>query len=807
MTDSPAVPVPLAAMATTTLDITGMTCAGCVRRIERALTKVDGVATANVNLATQQARIDFDPVRVRRTDLAAVVVDAGFGVLEPSPSVAVVAPSVANAVAAAAGDADLARTTSAASSPSRAQVEHAERRALLRDLTIAALATAPLLVLGMAHGAIAFADGPAGRFVQATLATLVLFGPGLRFLRLGVVAVHHRSPDMNTLVALGALAAWGWSLLATLAPSWFAHAGHAPHVYFEAAAAIVAFVLLGKFLESRARWRLGDAVRALHALVPALAQQVERGPDGAFGAEQAVPVARLQPGDFVRVRPGQRVPSDGVVVDGGSAVDESLLSGESVPVDKGIGARVVGGSLVTTGVLLLRIEHTGAATALARIVAAVEAAQGSRAPIARFADRVSAVFVPIVLGLAALTFVVWWLLDPSGAGLPLAIERMVAVLVIACPCALGLATPAAVAVGAGRAAELGVLFRTGAALEQASHVDAVFFDKTGTLTNGRPDVVAIEPVVGVAADELLAAAAAVELGSEHPFARAVVVAAQARGLGLGATTAFVATPAMGASARVDGMLVRVGTLAWLAHEGIDTAALVAPAAALAARGVSPVLVARGSQALGVLGLADALRPEAVAAVQQLRALGLHVGMLSGDRRGVAVAIARQLGIGDDDVAAELLPAGKAAHLHAAHAQGRCVAMVGDGVNDAPALAAADIGMALGSGTDVAAAAADVALLRGGVLGVATALQLARATMRTIRRNLLWASVYNLLGIPIAAGVFANAGLVLSPVFASAAMSLSSVSVLLSSLALRRFAPAGHGLVRAQEAEGGPAAAR
>ncbi len=761
------------------LDLTGMTCAACVRRVERALVQVDGVAAANVNLATQQARVEFDPVRARREDLAAAVEAAGYGVLAPATPATPAAPGTTAAPAAAASG--------------RSEHERQERRVLQRDLAVAALATLPLLVLGMSHGAIPWADSAAGRLTQFVLGSIVLFVPGRRFLRGGLAAVRHRSPDMNTLVSLGAGAAWLWSTFATFAPDWFrsgAHGEHAaPHVYFEAAAAIVAFVLLGKFLETRARWRLGDAVRALHALVPAMAHRVDdtASPDLHGSPDHEVPVESLRPGHVVRVRPGERIPSDGVVVHGSSAVDESLLSGESVPVDKGVDDRVVGGSMNTTGALLVRVLRTGRDTALARIAAAVEAAQGSRAPIARFADRASAVFVPIVLAIALLTFGVWWAIEPSAQGLAKAIEYMVAVLVIACPCALGLATPAAVAVGAGRGAELGVLFRTGAALEHASAIDTVFFDKTGTLTNGRPALVVVEPCGTVADEELLRLAAAVELHSEHPFARAVVDATRAQGIALPEVREFVATPAMGVSGRVDGTVVRVGKSEWLAAQGIAVAPATGRIAALAARGVTPLLVARGAHLLGVLGLADDLRPEARATVQQLRELGVRVGMLSGDRRGVAAAIAAPLGI--DVVEAELLPADKADRLAAAQAAGHRVAMVGDGVNDAPALAAADLGIAVGTGTDVAAAAADVALLRSGIAGVPVALGLARATMRTIRRNLAWASVYNLLGIPVAAGVFAGLGVGLSPVYASAAMSLSSVSVLLSSLLLRRFGAA------------------
>ncbi|MEO6595591.1 MAG: heavy metal translocating P-type ATPase, partial [Planctomycetota bacterium] len=449
--------------ASSVLDVTGMTCAACALRIERALRAVPGVASARVNFATQQARVDYDKSLVQRAALEASVQAAGYGVLSPMEK-----------------------------ATGRSDAERRERRALLRDLIVSTAATVPLLVLAMSHGAIPGADGPVGRWTQMALGSIVLFGPGSRFLTKGLQAARQRSADMNTLVALGSLAAWIYSAIGMLAPAWFAQAHEVhtapPHLYFEAAAAIITFVLFGKLLESRARWQLGDAVRGLHALVPATVQR-----RSADGAEESVALAVLQPGDEVVVRPGERIPSDGRVVHGESAVDESMLSGESLPIDKATGDRVVGGTLNRSGLLVVRIERTGSDTALARIADAVEAAQGSRAPIARLADRASAVFVPIVLAVAALTFALWWFVDPTVHGLGIAVERLVAVLVIACPCALGLATPAAVAVGTGRGAQLGILFRSGSALEAASHMRTIFVDKTGTLTAGMPAVVAIEP--------------------------------------------------------------------------------------------------------------------------------------------------------------------------------------------------------------------------------------------------------------------------------------------------------------------------
>jgi Cu+-exporting ATPase len=734
------------AMIHRTLDVTGMTCAACARRIERALKKVEGVVAAEVNFATQQARVEFDATKVKPTQLDAAVVDAGYGLVAAD-----------------------------ASSGGRTEAEQQERSELSRDLRIAAIATVPLLVLAMSHGAIPGADGVVGKWVQAGLGTVVLFGPGRRFLSKGLQAARQRSTDMNTLVALGALAAWSYSVVSLL----FMHASHA-HVYFEAAAAIVTFVLFGKYLESRARWQLGDAIRGLHALVPATARRRNEA-----GGEDVVPVAALRIGDEVVVRPGERIVGDGRIVRGESAIDESMLTGESLAVDKGVGDRVFGGTQNTNGMLVVRIDRTGADTALARIAAAVAEAQGSRAPIAALADRVSAVFVPVVLAIAAITFAVWWAIVPTADGLANALLHMVAVLVIACPCALGLATPAAVAVGAGRGARLGVLFRGGAALEAASHVDTVFVDKTGTLTSGKPQLVAIEPQTGVTENDLLQFAAAIELGSEHPVAHAVVTAARERSLPELLTTGFVATPAMGVQARIDGQLARVGKVAWLRASGVAVGDAEQVAETMAQRGQTPMFVSRGERLLGALGVADMLLPESKAAVAELRARGLRVVMLTGDRAEVARTIARELGI--EDVEAGLLPADKARLVAQAKSAGRRVVMVGDGVNDAPALAAADVGMAVATGTDIATAAADVALMRGGITAVPLALALARATMATIRRNLLWASIYNLLGIPVAAGVFyAWTGWSLSPMFASAAMSLSSVSVLASSLWLQRF---------------------
>jgi Cu+-exporting ATPase len=747
------------------LSITGMTCAACVRRIEKAVRAVPGVDEASVNLVTQRASVRHDPRAADRDALVAAIERAGYGVVDAAPAAKPTAP-----------------TAPAARADALADAEAREARAIRRDLAIAAFLAVPLLVIAMSHGAIPGTAGAAGRWLQLALATPIVFGPGRRFLRLAWAALRHRTADMNTLVTVGALAAWSYSTVALIASARSPHA-HAVHLYFEAAAAIIAFVLLGKLLETRARRRLSDAVRGLVALVPKTARRVA--PDG---AERDVDVAALRVGDRVRVRPGERVPTDGAIIDGTAAVDESMLTGESLPVDKRPGDRVFGGTLNQSGALVFEVSRTGRDTALAQIVEAVEQAQGGRAPIARLADVVSAAFVPIVIGLALAALAVWFAIDPSAAGFAVAVERFVAVLVIACPCALGLATPAAVAVGTGRGAELGILVKGGAVLEAASRVDTVLLDKTGTVTEGKPTLTDVVATAGVAELDLLALVAAVERPSEHPVAQAIVAGASARGARALAATSFAMQPGGGVEGVVDGHAVRVGTSAYLAEVGIATAPLDATADALAAQGRTPSFVAVDAALVGLVAVADRPTADARRVVAALTAMGIEVALVTGDRAGTAQAVAAELGIAR--VFAEVRPEAKARIVAEERARGRTVAMVGDGINDAPALAGAHVGIAIGTGTDIAVAAADIALLRGGIASLPHALDLARATLRTIRQNLFWAFVYNVVGIPLAAGaLYPATGWLLSPLFASAAMSLSSVSVLTNSLRLRGFARA------------------
>lgn len=821
------------------LVVEGMTCASCVRRVEKAIAKVSGVKSAEVNLATHRASISVDPAIVQIEAIVSAVEKAGYGVpqtptlpgrfdlqvegmtcaacvrrvekairgvagvreasvnlvthtasvaFEGAVSRDAVAVAIEKAGYAVPASERLARTGRPGAHERARQIDESEAReqsSLVRSLQISAVISLPLLVIGMAHGAIPGLDGRTGMLVQFVLATAVLLGPGLRFLRLAAIALRHGATDMNTLIAIGAIASWSYSTIVVMAPSLFpvnehvGHVGHAqmPQVYFEAVGAIITFVLGGKLLEARARKRLSDAVRGLVALQPPIAHVLRQGVESDVDAES------LQPGDVVMVRPGERVPTDAVITAGGSSIDESMLTGESIPVERSEGGTILGGTLNQTGALTARVLRAGTESAVAKIVDAVERAQGSKAPIARLADVVSGVFVPAVLVVSLLTLIGTLLFDASG-GLPLAFEHAVAVLVIACPCALGLATPAAVAVGAGRGAELGILVKGGAVLEAASSVTKVLLDKTGTITEGKPT---LTDVIACDGDEvsLLSTLAAVEGSSEHPIGRALVAGAKARGAIAREATAFRMVAGLGVEAKVDGEIVRVGNMAWITELGVRVEPLLAEADRLAEQGRTPSFVSSATRLLGLVAVADRPLESAASTIAALRRLGIETAMVTGDREATAQAIAREVGI--SEIHAEVRPDGKAAVVAAAHAAGFKVAMVGDGINDAPALAAADVGISVSHGTDIAIATADIVLLRGGLSTLPTAFRLARATLATIRRNLFWAFLYNVVSIPIAAGLLTPwTGWVLSPVYASAAMSMSSVSVLLSSLALRRF---------------------
>ena len=744
------------------LPIEGMTCASCVNRIERFLSKTPGVAEASVNLATERATVLVDPSVAGRDELVRAVEAAGYD------------------VRAERGDAAGA-TSAAASLTTELTAEDAERDRAQRRLLVQALVAvgAALAFMVLMFG---FADALGMATVNRLIllpATFVQAWSGGRFYRAAWRAARHGSATMDTLVAVGTTAAWGYSVFVTLWPEVLMDAGIEPVSYYDSAAIIIGLVLLGRWLEGRAKGRTTDAIRRLIGLQATTARRIRD------GVETDVDLAVVEPGDLLRVRPGERVPVDGLVVDGTSAVDESMLTGEPLPATKAVGDEVIGATVNTSGSFVMRATRVGRDTALARIVELVQRAQGSKAPIQHLADRISEVFVPAVLVLATLTFIAWMAFGPEPR-LTLALTAFIGVAIIACPCAMGLATPTAIMVGTGRGAEAGILVRGGGALEAAGRVDTVVLDKTGTLTAGRPALTAVTSAGARGEDEVLRLAASLEQGSEHPLGEAVVRAARDRGLELEAASAFEAVVGRGVQGSVGGAEVLVGSLALLRERGLDTATIDEVACAIAAGGGTAVAVAIERQIAGVLAITDPVKPESRPAVEALRADGHDVWILTGDARATAEAVADAVGIPADRVVAEVLPADKDAAIARLQADGRRVAMVGDGINDAPALARADLGVAIGTGADVAIEASDVTLVGGDPRLVGSAIRLSRATTRVIRQNLFWAFAYNVVLIPVAMGVLYPAfGITINPAFAAAAMALSSVSVVTNSLRLRR----------------------
>ncbi|MCG3266991.1 heavy metal translocating P-type ATPase [Yoonia sp. I 8.24] len=726
--------------------ITGMSCAGCAGRVETALARADGITGVHVNLATSTATVAS---ALAPDAIAAVITQAGY----PAEPVIDHAPVV----------------------PDHGQTA----QDIFRQFVIAACLTAPVFTLEMGghlvpamHHLIARTIGTQESWViQFVLATLVLIGPGRVFFTKGLPALWRRAPDMNALVVMGAGAAWTYSTLALFAPGLLPTAARA--VYFEAAAVIVTLILLGRWLEARAKGQTGAAIERLIALRPDTATVVRA------GQEIALPLSELVTGDIIILRPGTQIPTDGVVTQGASHIDESMVTGEPVPVAKSEGDTVVGGTINGTGALQIRATAVGAETMLSRIIAMVEDAQDARLPVQDLVTKITVWFVPAIMGIAAVTVLLWFVFGPAPV-LAHALVAGVSVLIIACPCAMGLAVPMSIMVGTGRAADLGVLFRQGDALQALAGIDTVAFDKTGTLTIGRPTLTDVDVLSGKK-DVFLRKVAAVETLSEHPLASAIIGSAQTP---LPVATEFSAIPGYGLQGKVDGLVIVIGAERLLIREGIDLASLRQVAQNHAQAGKTPIMVAIDGKAAGVIAVSDQLRPTAKATVMRLQAMGKRVVLITGDTDRTAKTIGAQLGI--TDIFAEVLPAGKVDVVRQLQAGGAKVAFVGDGINDAPALAAAQVGIAIGTGTDVAVQSADVVLMSGDPAGVLNGLTVSAATMVNIRQNLLWAFGYNVLLVPVAAGaLFPIFGLLLSPGLAAGAMALSSVLVVTNALRLRR----------------------
>lgn len=739
------------------LQIEDMTCASCVSRIERALASVPGVISASVNLATEKAAVVVPGGAVTRSALEETVRATGYEVVKEAAGPAV----------------------------DRSEDRREGELLKLRNaLALAAVLTIPLFVMEMGshyvpaiHNWIMNTVGMTNSlYIQFALATVVLFGPGLRFFQKGIPNLLRLTPDMNSLVVLGTSAAWGYSVVSTFVPSVLPRG--TAYVYYEAAAVIVALILLGRYLEARAKGRTSQAIKHLMGLRPKTARVLRN------GAVVELPLEQVVVGDEVEIRPGERIPVDGVVASGETHVDESMISGEPIPVRKQTGDEVVGGTINRTGALTFTATKVGADTVLAQIIRMVEAAQGSKLPIQGLVDKVTAWFVPAVMGVAVLTFAAWVALGPSPS-LTFALVNAVAVLIIACPCAMGLATPTSIMVGTGRAAELGVLFRKGDALQSLREAQVVAFDKTGTLTKGRPALTDFQVSAGLENDEVLELIASVEAKSEHPIAEAIVAAVGVERLRL--VTSFHAEPGFGVAGIVSGRSMLIGADRLMTRAGIEVSGFAGVAADLGDQGKSPIYAAIDGKLAAIIAVSDPIRETSAEAVAALHAMGLKVAMITGDNRRTANSVAKRLGI--DEVVAEVLPDGKVAAVQSLRGSGRKVAFVGDGINDAPALAEAEVGIAIGTGTDIAIESADVVLMSGDLRGVVNAIALSKATIRNIRQNLFWAFAYNVTLIPVAAGLlYPLNGTLLSPIIAAGAMALSSVFVLGNALRLRAFVP-------------------
>lgn len=736
------------------LAIEGMTCASCVAHVERALAKVDGVEAVSVNLATERAHLRLSP-QVTPATLIQKVERAGYG----------------------------AHLVENADQPETSAKRERERIVLARQFKWSLIATLPVFILEMgSHIIPAFHHwlmanlGVWNWIIQAILTTVVMFGPGRIFYLKGLPALARLAPDMNSLVALGSLSAWAYSLVATFAPELLPNG--TVNVYYEAAAVIVTLILLGRLMEANARGRTSDAIAQLVKLQPQTATRLHD------GQTEIVDIAAIQPNDLLLVRPGERIPLDGEIIEGNSFVDESMMTGEPIPVSKTPGAEVIGGTINTNGSLTYKVTKTGKDTMLARIIELVEAAQGEKLPIQALVDQVTRWFVPVVILIALITFGIWLVFGPDPA-LSFALVNAVAVLIIACPCAMGLATPTSIMVGTGRAATMGLLFRRGSALQSLAEIKTIAFDKTGTLTLGKPQLTDFEIVAGFDRSQLLSLAVAAEQHSEHPIAQALIDAAREANASPGTLESFEAIPGYGLRAQVSGQTVLIGADRLFKQQGIELSIFANAATTLASEGKTPIYMAVNNKIAAIMALADTIKPSTLPALNALHNLGFKIAMITGDNQRTANAIAKKLGI--DEVIAEVLPDQKVAALKKLREQHGTIAYVGDGINDAPALAEADLGLAIGTGTDIAIESADLVLVSGDLQGVPKSIALARATMRNIKQNLFWAFAYNAALIPLAAGIaYPFFGILLSPMLAAGAMALSSVFVVTNALRLRRW---------------------
>jgi P-type Cu+ transporter len=741
-----------------TLPIKGMSCASCVANVQETLSSMDGVISASVNFATEKATIEYFPSQVGIRDFKKAVKDAGYEVVEVEKGEDIV------------------------------EKEQREREAayikLKTKVITGAFLMVPVFILmhwnGLGLSRILAIPRQMNFVLQLLIETPVQFWIGWQFYTGAIAAARHKTTNMNTLIAVGTSSAYLYSIAAIVFPSLFEISGYSAAVYFDTAGTIVVLILLGRLFEARAKGQTSEAIKKLIGMQARTARVVRN------GSEADVPVEEVEIGDVILVRPGEKVPVDGVIKEGYSSIDESMVTGESIPVEKNAGDPVIGATMNKTGAFKFEATKVGRDTMLAHIIDLVQSAQGTKPPIARLADLIASYFVPAVIGVAALTFVVWYVFGPAPA-FTYAVLNFIAVLIIACPCSLGLATPTSIMVGTGKGAENGVLIRSGESLETAHKIGTVVFDKTGTLTKGAPEVTDVI-ANGLSAKEVLFYAASAEKGSEHPLGEAILKKAKDDDIATKGAENFRAIPGHGIKARIDGKNIMIGNERFLRDEGVRLEDLKEAAERLSAQGKTPIFLSVENHASGVIAVADTLKEDSVAAVRALHALGIEVVMMTGDNKRTGEAIARQAGI--DRVLAEVLPEDKAREVRKLQSEARVVAMVGDGINDAPALAQADIGIAIGTGTDVAMEAADITLIGGNIKGVVTAIALSKATMRNIKQNLFWAFAYNVILIPVAAGIlFPFFGILLNPMFAAAAMGMSSVTVVTNALRLRRFRPA------------------